>query len=483
MPEQGLIDRLDDAVEAMLRRPEVARVPEKQELASLWRVAADLVDLPRQEFRERLKSDIQRRATMSSAPATAAAAQKVYRAASPFLTLKDPAAAIDFYKRAFGAVEQMRLLEPGGGIAHAEIQIGEARFMMGHEYPDLGFVSPETLGGSPMSIHLYVDDVDELVARASAAGAKVLRPPADEFYGDRAASVRDPFGFTWLLATRQQEVSAEEMQRRLDEMTKSATAPAPSKWKPEGFRSLTPYLLVRGGAGLIEFMKQAFGAEELGRVKLPDGTIQHAEVRIGDSIVELGDGGEAWPARPAAIHLYVPDADATYARAVAAGATTLFAPTDRPYGDREADVKDPFGNNWYIGTRKQGGPVPAGMHTVTPTLHVKGTDRLIGFIKEAFGAEELDRTLARDGTVVHAQLKLDDSVLELGEAHGIVEPMPCGIHYYVPDTDAVYARALAAGATSLGPPSDRPYGDRAAEVTDPFGNHWYIATHIKDVSF
>lgn len=478
MPEQSLIDRLDDAVEAMLRRPEVVRVPEEHELASLWRVAADLVDLPSQGFRARLKSDIQRRATMSSAPA---AVEKVYRAASPFLTLKDPAAAIDFYRRAFGAVEQMRLLEPGGGIAHAEIQIGEAHFMMGHEYPDLGFVSPETLGGSPMSIHLYVDDVDELVSRAAAAGAKVLRPPADEFYGDRAASVRDPFGFTWLLATRKQEVSAQEMQRRLDEMMKPAAAPAPAKWRPEGFRSLTPYLVARGADRLIDFLKEAFGAEELGIVKRPDGTVLHAEVRIGDSVVELGDGGEAWPSRPAAIHLYVEDADATYARAVAAGATTLNPPTDMPYGDREADITDPFGNNWYIGTRKQGGPVPPGMHTVTLTLHVAGTDRLIDFIKQAFGADELDRTAAPDGTIVHAQLRLGDSVLELGEAGGFVAPMPCGIHYYVPDADAVYEQALAAGATSLSVPSDTHYGDRAAGVTDPFGNQWFIATRIKDV--
>ncbi len=327
MPEQSLIDRLDDAVEAMLRRPEVVRVPEEHELASLWRVAADLVDLPREEFRSRLLADVQRRATMM----------------------------------------------------------------------------------------------------------------------------------------------------------KPAAAPAQAKWKPEGFRSITPYLVAQGADRLIEFMKQAFGAEELGIVKRPDGSVLHAEVRIGDSVVELGDGGEAWPGRPAAIHLYVADADATYARAVAAGAATLNPPTDMPYGDREADITDPFGNNWYIGTRQQGGPVPPGMHTVTPTLHVKGTDRLIDFIKQAFGAEELDRTLAPDGAVMHAQLRLGDSVLELGEASDFVAPMPCGIHYYVPDADAVYARALAAGATSLTTPADTHYGDRGAGVTDPFGNYWFIATHTKDV--
>ncbi len=476
MPEQELIERLDAAVEAMLHGPETARVPEDRELAELWRVAADLALLPSEKFRGGLKATLARRSRMSS---VATAVGKLHRAATPFLPLKDPAAAIEFYERAFGAVELLRLTEPGGGIAHAEIQIGEAHFMLGHEYPDMGFRSPETLGGSPVGIHLYVDDVDALVARAAAAGAQVQRPPTDEFYGDRSARLRDPFGLTWMLATRKEDVSEAEMQRRMEESTK----PAPKLVKaiPEGFRSLTPYLIARGADELIDFMKQAFGAELLRRVAAPDGTIVHAEVRIGDSVVELGDGGEAWPARPAALHLYVDDADAVYARAVAAGAETLFPPTDRPYGDREADVRDAFGNNWYIGTRQQGGPIPAGMNSITPTLHVEGTDRLIAFIRQAFGAEELERHAAPDGTVLHAQLRLGDSVLELGEAHGIVAPMPCAIHYYVPDADAVYARALAAGATSIGAPSDRPYGDRAAEVQDPFGNYWFIATRIKEM--
>lgn len=271
----------------------------------------------------------------------------------------------------------------------------------------------------------------------------------------------------------------EDLERKAQGMKQAAATP----YIPAGFSSLTPYVIVRGAERLIQFMKQAFGAEEVFRVAEPDGSIRHAEVRIGDSMLELSDGGEAWAARPAAIHVYVPDADASYARAMAAGARSLIAPTDMPYGDREADVTDPFGNNWYIGTRKQGGPVPAGMRTLTPTLHVSGTDRLIDFIKQAFGAEELDRTLGREGVVMHAQLRLGNAVLELGEALGLVAPMPCSIHYYVEDADAVYARALRAGATSLGPPSDRPYGDRAAEVADPFGNHWFIATQIRDVRY
>jgi PhnB protein len=250
---------------------------------------------------------------------------------------------------------------------------------------------------------------------------------------------------------------------------------------PAGFRSLTPYVIVPGADRFIGFVKQAFGAEEVLRMDAPDGTVVHAEVRIGDSMLELSEGSGAWPARPAAIHVYVPDADAIYARAMAAGARSLLAPTDMPYGDREADVTDLFGNNWYIATRQEDGPVPQGFGTLTPTLHVKGTDQLIDFVKQAFGAEEVDRFAAPDGTVLHAVIKLGDSVVELGEPHGIVSPMPCSIHYYVEDVDDIYARALGAGATSLGAPSDRPYGDRSAEVADPFGNHWFIATHIEDV--
>jgi uncharacterized glyoxalase superfamily protein PhnB len=269
---------------------------------------------------------------------------------------------------------------------------------------------------------------------------------------------------------------AADLGRRAKEMTLATVTPH----IPAGFASLTPYLIVPGADRFIEFVKQAFGAEELARYGDPGGAVVHAVVRIGDSVLELSDGSEAWPPRPAALHLYVPDADATYATAMAAGARSLLAPTDMPYGDREADVTDPFGNNWYIATRRQGGPLPPGYRTITPTLHVTGVDRLIDFIKAAFVAEELDRTLAPDGTVRHAQLKLGDSMLELGEAGGFVRPMPCSVHYYVEDVDAVYASALRAGATTLGPPSDRPYGDRAAEVADPFGNHWFIATHLSD---
>jgi PhnB protein len=135
---------------------------------------------------------------------------------SPYLIVKDAAKAVAFYEQAFGAQEIFRLKEPAGKIGHAELQIGGARFMLADEYPDFGALSPPTIGGTPVSLHLYVPDVDAIVARATAAGATVLRPLTDEFFGDRVALLADPFGHKWHLATRKEEVSYEEMQRRMN---------------------------------------------------------------------------------------------------------------------------------------------------------------------------------------------------------------------------------------------------------------------------
>ena len=206
-------------------------------------------------------------------------------------------------------------------------------------------------------------------------------------------------------------------------------------------------------------------------------------MRIGDSMLELSDGGEAWPPRPAAIHVYVPDADATYARAVAAGARSLVAPMDMPYGDREADVTDPFGNNWYIGTRKAGRSRAAGARHADAHAAREGhrpPDRLHQAGLRSGGARP---PLAPDGAVLHAQLKLGDSVLELGEARGFVRRCPArSTTMWRTWTASTRARSRA-GATTLGAPSNRPYGDRAAEVADPFGNHWFLATHVEDVRY
>jgi len=120
---------------------------------------------------------------------------------------------------------------------------------------------------------------------------------------------------------------------------------------PEGFHTLTPHLHVQGAAALIDFLQETFGSNEIGRVTRPDGTIAHAQVRIGDSMIEASDAQGRFPPMSNAIHVYVNDVDKVYESALRAGATSLYGPVDQDYGDREAGVKDAFGNHWYIGTR------------------------------------------------------------------------------------------------------------------------------------
>ncbi|MFN7994496.1 MAG: VOC family protein, partial [Bryobacteraceae bacterium] len=137
-----------------------------------------------------------------------------FEGATPYLAIQGAADAIEFYKRAFGATETMRIQEPGGRIGHAELKIGKANIMLSDEYPEMGVRGPHTLGGSAVTIHLYVEDVDALAAKAIAAGAQVLRPVADQFYGDRGGKFEDPYGHLWYFATHTEDVSPEEMQRR-----------------------------------------------------------------------------------------------------------------------------------------------------------------------------------------------------------------------------------------------------------------------------
>ena len=138
-----------------------------------------------------------------------------YSTATPYLIVKDAARAIEFYKQAFAATELMRFADPSGKIGHAEIKIGNSPIMLADEHPDMGYRSPLSLGGTPVSILLYVPDVDALFARAVAAGATVKRPVKDQFYGDRSGTVEDPFGHVWILTTHVEDVSPEEMRRRM----------------------------------------------------------------------------------------------------------------------------------------------------------------------------------------------------------------------------------------------------------------------------
>lgn len=148
-----------------------------------------------------------------------------YHTVTPYLFVRGAARAIDFYKQAFDAGELMRMPGPGGKVMHAELQIGDSMIMLADEFPEMGALAPEAVGGSPVMIALYVNDVDAAFNRAVAAGAKPLRAVADQFYGDRSGALVDPFGHKWNISTHIEDVTPEEMTRRMEAMMKSGPQP------------------------------------------------------------------------------------------------------------------------------------------------------------------------------------------------------------------------------------------------------------------
>jgi PhnB protein len=141
-----------------------------------------------------------------------------YPRLTPYLCVDGAAAAIDFYSQVFGATERMRMPGPGGKLGHAELQIGDSLLMLADEFPDMGQNSPKTVGGTPVTMSLYVDDVDGVFERAVAAGATPLQQPQDQFYGDRSGQFEDPFGHRWNIATHVEDVPPDEMERRVTQM-------------------------------------------------------------------------------------------------------------------------------------------------------------------------------------------------------------------------------------------------------------------------
>lgn len=269
-----------------------------------------------------------------------------------------------------------------------------------------------------------------------------------------------------------------------EEAMSTATKQTANKVNPvrEGFRTITPYLVVDDVHTEVEFLKQAFGAA--GQVYgLGSQGGFHGEYKIGESMIMVGGGGagSAWRgnAFPASIHLYVEDVDAIYQRALHAGAISLYAPMDQPYGDRDCGIQDVGGNQWYLGTRLSGASVPEGSHNLMPYLHPVGAPKMIDFLKEAFGAEELAVHRSPDQVVRHATVRVGNAVIEMGEAHGQWRSMPAVFMMYVDDVDAWYERAAKAeGAVVKDAPKMQPYGARVGSITDPFDNVWYIASQM-----
>jgi PhnB protein len=489
MARQTPAEKTDRLIGRLLAKPKATFTAVELEATASWMkgptigFVSILRDLPREQFKDRLRRNLQRRATMASSTQAAPDSRAIV---TPYLSIRNAASAIDFYKRAFGATEISRLVQPDGRIGHAEIDIDGAKIMFADEFPEIGFQSPESLGGSPARIHLDVKDVDAVARRAVEAGATLVRPVADQFYGDRSGQLLDPFGYTWTISTHKETLSSEEMQRRIEEMSREQGGAEPSEKKfiREGFHTITPYIIVPGTARLIEFMKAAFGAEERFRIGRPgsENVIMHAEVKIGDSIIELADANPQFPPTPATILLRVDDVDAVFDRAVESGVTVIQPVADQDYGVRSATVLDASGNRWNIFRPAEGNAIFKDFRSVTPHFNPVRAPAMIEFLQKAFGAQEIYRAQLPDGTIPHAQVRIGDSIIGMGEAHGPYQPMPGTLHLYVPDADALYERALRAGAKSIQPVADQPYGDRSGGVTDPFGNRWFIATHVRDVS-
>ena len=334
MTELELIEQVNQAIEAMLVNPSPPLAALEGSLDDLLAIAADLRALPNADFKVRLRSELQKEASMNTAPETKHGAAKTsrskerrgregFRTVTPYLTVADIHAEIEFITKVFNATGKIHGLGSAGGF-HSEYRIGDSMVMIG------GGGKGSKWKGTPAAsaLHVYVEDVDEVYQRAVAAGATSLMPPTNQEYGDRDAAFEDVGGNHWYIGTH-----------------KGAS------YIPENADNLMPYLHPVGAPAMITFLKQAFEAEEIGVYQSPDGIIHHAKMRVGNSIIEMGEAHAHWKAMPMTFMLYVEDCDAWYERAInAEGAIPVSPPSSAPYGGRVGVIKDQFENTWYIST-------------------------------------------------------------------------------------------------------------------------------------
>jgi len=250
---------------------------------------------------------------------------------------------------------------------------------------------------------------------------------------------------------------------------------------PAGYHTITAYVSVPAAVELIDWCKNALGFKEHFRT-IGSAVCIHCELRLGDSMLMIGGGPMIEKPAPTAFHVVTNDVDAMYRQAMNAGARSLAEPTDQPYGERVGGVQDLAGNDWYFAKAIGDSDMHRGLRALNVYLHPAGAPQLIQFLKAAFDAEEVQMFTSPEGVVHHAKIRIGDSILEMGEAHERYQPMPTKFYLYVPDCDGWYDRSLSAGARSISEPKDQPYGDRSCAVEDPYGNTWYIATRIEDVS-
>jgi PhnB protein len=275
---------------------------------------SDLALLPRREFQQRLRAEIERKTMTTTSVTTKKGVPAGFRTVSPYITVADPDGLMAFAREAFGAVELDRAVTGQGGLNLIADINGSKVF----------FAGGAMCTGDKQKLddlRLWVPNCDEVFARALVAGATSVMQPGDRPYGERNGGVKDPAGNTWWIATRFE-----------------------SSPLPEGFGAVSCYVMKPRALELIEFLKRAFGVEEAGIFKTPDGKLMHGAVRWGDSIIEIS---EAETPR-SAFYVFVEDPDAVFAQAVAAGAKVIYPPADHSYGHRSGGVEDAWGNTWYL---------------------------------------------------------------------------------------------------------------------------------------
>src|SRR5258708_8959196 len=331
------IEQLNKAVDVMLSRADGNLGRVEAAMKPLARIAADLRALPRENFKERLKSQLQQGRTLMSVAEPVVPSRSTRIVGMPHITVKNAAEAIAFYEKALGAVETFRF-EVGGQIPHAEIRIGETIFGISGEWIEGGRLSAETWGHSPVSFRIHVPDVDSFAARAVAAGMKVKMPLSNQFYGYREGNFVDPFGYTWNLVTVKEEMSVAEMHRRMQGLTagpEGGPKPAPDVEVrqgvnpiPPGYSTVTAYLVAQDANAVIDFVKRTFAGEEIFRSVGSAGGY-HVEMRVEDSMLMIGGGGGGGSREgesiPSPFHVYVRDCDSAQQRAL---------PTSRKSRDR-----------------------------------------------------------------------------------------------------------------------------------------------------
>jgi uncharacterized glyoxalase superfamily protein PhnB len=311
MSKQPLFEQLDEAISRILADRDVQPSSVDASLAEVVSIARDLRELPRPDFKGRLRTDLERKISMSTKTVTF---RPGFRTVTPYLLSPD-ASFVDFVRNVFGGVETEHTVTSPTTF-HSEVRIGDSMLMIG--------VGPGR--SMPTSLLAYVPNADEVYQRALDAGCTVLESIRTD-YGDRFGCVLDPAGNGWTIATH-----------------------LGASYIREHHHSITLSFSTAGANRFIEFLKRAFNAEELRRYEWPGGLF--ATIRLGDSVVSVSEASnhEWMKPMPTMVYLYVPDCDALYDQAIRAGATSIHPPTNQYYGDRSGGVTDEWGNQWYMAT-------------------------------------------------------------------------------------------------------------------------------------